>query len=430
MNSTSNKVKKQFVKEFLHFSLSTAAVNASKLLTSIFVADLSGPVNFATWNILQPILLYGSIISLGVPNAMNRYVPMLTGASRKQQADDWIRFAFWFTVSACMAASFLLIAISFFDHFLPFSSNCLLFMSFLFFAYNIYNFFLFVLKSRVQFDLMSLQLILFAVVWPIACVVLTWVWGVNGYIIAQFLVYTTISVWIYCRSGVTLTRPSTFTLFRPATVVGFPIMLAGLLLSLMLTVDRWIILQWLGIEAVGHYTVAILVQTTLTILPQVISQQFYPRMAESYGQTRSIRLLRVPVFKQSVVSLGVTLPLLFAVYLTLPATVSWILPEFSTGVEPARIILLGVAFMPITLGIANFFNIIGKQMYYLLAQAFTLGVNVFLSIWFIERGMGLEGVALAGSLSWISFTVFMLIAFLTTIRGSGNIIALKSLSKT
>ena len=429
MTRTSTWYEQLFLKEFLFFSFSTVAVNASKLLTAVFVANFAGPVHFAAWNILQPILMYGSLIMLGVPNAMNRYVPVLMGAREKSQADDWVRFAFWFTVSACIIASFFMMVLSLLDQRLPFPSNYLLSMSLLFIGFNIYNFFLFVLKSRVQFRQMSFQLIFFAALWPPACIGFAWKWGIEGFIIAQFFVYGVVSFCIYRWSGVTLAGHIRFSLMRPAIVLGFPIMLAGLLYNLMLTVDRWIILQFLGVEAVGQYTVAILIQNTLTILPQVISQQFYPRMAESYGRSGSIHALFKPVFMQSLMSLAVTLPVLVAVFLALPFAASRLLPEYSAGIEPARLILIGIAFIPVASGVANFLNTIGKQLYYLSVQAITLGVNVFLSILFIERGMGLKGVALAGSLSWICFTVLMLFAFITAIWSHNHSVSAKPIAE-
>ena len=74
----------------------------------MWVARLVGPNVFGVWNALQPILMYGSVLFLGAPNAMNRDVPFLRGGGHDQKAATVINFTFWVILMASTFGSVLL----------------------------------------------------------------------------------------------------------------------------------------------------------------------------------------------------------------------------------------------------------------------------------------------------------------------------------
>jgi O-antigen/teichoic acid export membrane protein len=65
-----------FIKEFLLFGLSSILYQGSRFVVNLGVAKILGPSTYGLWNMLNLILLYGSVIHLGVINAMNRDVPL------------------------------------------------------------------------------------------------------------------------------------------------------------------------------------------------------------------------------------------------------------------------------------------------------------------------------------------------------------------
>jgi O-antigen/teichoic acid export membrane protein len=172
----------------------------------------------------------------------------------------------------------------------------------------------------------------------------------------------------------------------------------------MATVDRWIILVFLGIESLGQYAVAILTMGALTMIPQVLSQQFYPRMALEFGKSGSSQRLIRMIINQSCLAFVVTLPMVMITYILLPILVPVFLPLYVPGIVPARIILIGIALIPLAGGVANFLNTVGKQFYYLVNQLAALILNIVLGVLFVHLDWGLKGVALATSIAWIFYT--------------------------
>jgi O-antigen/teichoic acid export membrane protein len=371
----------------------------------MWVARLVGPNVFGVWNALQPILMYGSLLFLGVPNAMNRDVPFLRGSSNDQMAAKVINFTFWVIL---MASGFgtIVLAIS---SGLPFTpknfQKPLLFMAILFVSTSFYMFFNFLLKSNIQFRLMSHQQLVLSVIWPIGCLVPAYFLQIEGYIAGQALVFLAICFLIFKMSPITIMTTIDWSLLVPMIKRGFPIMAAGVVYSLMATVDRWIILAFLGIESLGQYAIAILTMGLLTMLPQIVAQQFYPRMALEFGKSGSSRQLIHMVVNQSGLAFVVTLPIVLITYILLPVLVPVFLPLYVRGIDPARILLFGIAFIPLTGGVANFLNTVGKQLYYLVNQMAALIVNILMGVHFVHLGWGLEGIALASSIAWIFYTL-------------------------
>jgi O-antigen/teichoic acid export membrane protein len=182
---------------------------------------------------------------------------------------------------------------------------------------------------------------------------------------------------------------------------------AGLLYVLLTTVDRWVILAYLGVKDLGQYTVAILIFGVLSIVPIVISQQMYPRMAYRYGETGSSFSLFPMIAKQSLSAFAVTLPIIAIAYILIPFFVSAFMPQYSEGISPARILLIGLFFLPLVGGVANFLNTIDKQFYYMLVQAVAIVIKFVFAVLFVNLGWGLEGVAWAGAATYFLYTLFL-----------------------
>ena len=395
---------RKFAKEFSYFSFATVLSQASRFLTAMWVARLVGPNVFGVWNALQPILMYGSVLFLGVPNAMNREVPFLRGGGNNQKASAVINFAFW-VILITSAFGAILLAISSSLPIIPENfSRPLLLMATLFISTNMYVFFSFLIKCNIQFRLMSHQQIILSIIWPIGCLIPTYFFQLEGYIAGQALAILSICIFIYKISHITIDTAIDWSLLVPMIKRGFPIMAAGVVHSLMATVDRWIILAFLGIESLGQYAIAILTMGALTMLPQVVAQQFYPRMALEFGKSGSPRRLIRMIVNQSGLAFIVTLPMVVITYILLPVLVPVFLPLYVRGIDPARILLIGLALIPLTGGVGNFLNTVGKQLYYLVNQVAALILNIILGLQFVHLGWGLKGVALATTTSWIFYT--------------------------
>ncbi len=397
-----------FTGEFLLFSASTMAFQFSRLAVSLVVAHWVGPDEFGIWNALNLLLVYGVLLTLGIPNGMNRNVPFLNGQNKRNRAEQVISLSFAFTFLINIVFGLFITGISFNGWIADTYRNALLWMGPLFFSWQMYQFFQMYLKSRIKFRLISIQQFGFALLLLIIVLPMAYFWHIPGFVAGQAIVTLSIVGMIIYISEFQISLKWNVDIFKDLVKVGFPIMAAGLLYSLLTTIDRWVVLQFLGVKELGNYTLAILCLGILSLLPAVISQQMYPRMAFQYGKTQDKHSLQPLIVRQSGLAVAATLPILVIAYIALPWLTSRFLPEYFLGVKPARILLIGLTFIPLAGGVANFLNTVNKQGYYLATQASTLILNLGLDIFLIQKGFGLVGVAMGAAISYAMYTTTLI----------------------
>ncbi|MGB2894896.1 MAG: oligosaccharide flippase family protein [Anaerolineales bacterium] len=400
--------KDGLVNEFLFFSLSTGAYQISRLVVTLVAARWIGPDDFGIWNALYLILLYGVLINLGVPSGMNREVPILTGRGREDLAHIAANVTFWFVLVTGLLGALATVLILSNGLVATLSTASVVAMGVLFLAWHVYQYFQMRLRSTIQFRLMTIQQFVFAGLFPLIVLPMTNRFKLSGFIGGQALVAFLAILVIYRISSFQIEFQFDWSILRGLLKIGFPIMMAGLLFSLLTSVDRWVILRFLGVEALGQYTLAILGVGILALLPAVISQQLYPRMAFLYGSTGEKRSLLPIVLRQSLASTGITFPLIAATFLLMPFFVETFLPDYVVGIRAVRIVLVGLAFIPLGGGVANFLNTVDKQVYYLMVLAGAVLVNLGLGVLLVNRGWGLSGVAFSAAISYAFFTIALI----------------------
>jgi O-antigen/teichoic acid export membrane protein len=193
--------------------------------------------------------------------------------------------------------------------------------------------------------------------------------------------------------------------------IGFPIMTAGILYALMMTVDRVIISTLLTMQQLGYYSLSILVMGSLTLIPMVVGQQIYPRMAEAWGRTSTCKELAPWIRRQIIMSIGLTAPMIVAAYIILPLIVEQFLVDYIPGITAMKITLVAPLFWGLTSAFGNFLNTVNKQTYLLLFQALAVCLNIILNAMLIQLGLGITGVAIGTT------TAFVMHSLLLTVFG-------------
>jgi O-antigen/teichoic acid export membrane protein len=198
--------------------------------------------------------------------------------------------------------------------------------------------------------------------------------------------------------------------------VGFPMVATGLLYGFLTTVDRWVIVSFLGVEQLGYYSLAIMTIGFLTLVPMVVAQQIYPRMAETFGRTSSYTALKKWILRQAIIGVGITVPLAVGIYFIFPLVVQRFLSAYVPGIAAMEIILLGLLFLPLAWGFGNFLNTVDKQSYVMAVQGFAILVNLGFNITFVKIGLGINGVALGTALAYMIYGITLSMVGLWVIK--------------
>lgn len=392
---------KSHAKEFVFFAAGVLIFQFSRTLVNIISARHLGPEAYAPWNVMQPIISYYAVITLGIPNAVNREIPFLIGAGRQFEAQNIADTSF---TSLCI----LLLIGTFGWAFLSISgASGLIGESVPIFAallvvWHLYNYAQILLKSRIEFKRMALQLTCYGLVYPVLTLSGVNALGFDGFLLGNILTALLVVVLIFWMSPIRVHWNVDIQLSLRLARIGWPIMGAGLLFAIFMSVDRWLIAAFLEKQELGYYTVAAIASGLFVIIPSIVSQQIYPRIVFEYGKTMDVRRLRRLMLMEMSMNLAIMTPVVAIAYVLLPTFVGRYMPAYLEGVSAARIILAGMLPLCLVTAFGSFLNTINRQIWYFSAQFIGIFCNLILGILFVKAGRGLDGVALSTAISyWI-----------------------------
>ena len=377
--------------EFTFFLGSVIALQGARFVFTLLVAAAIQPSEFTAWAQFVTFVGYAPTAMLGVGNGMNRLVPILLGRGDIAEAEatesaTWSMFGVVLLVGLVLSAvlawadvsSWLSIAIV---------AGC---------AMTMYQVQQFAMRSRLLFNRASAQ---------------QWAWGAMVGIGCLALLQSRFSLgavlWVWTAGsaaavalGYAIRRP---ILRRPSPALtgrlmsmGFPIMLSGLLGNLFYTADRWAAAARLEPSAAGSYGLASLIASAVFLVPAVIAQQQYPRLAMLHGRDASATRLREAALRQSLVAGVASLFTALGVATFALVIVPQILPAYGTVAAPAVILSLGIAALAGATGYGNLLVVIGAQWAYLAIQiaCFSMAIVLMLLGTAFGGGVGLAlGVA-------------------------------------
>ncbi len=380
------------------FAIATFTDQGGRLLLSLVAAAILGPARFGEWVVLALIIQYASFGSAGVPQGAGREIPRLLGAGNEAGAariEDHAAAGSLVSGIAVGALSLILVPLLLGGPgTVPPTTYALLaicvVLQQLFLLEQV------LLRSRLRFRHASAQLVAQGVVAPIAGIgLLVLGWGVDGLLVSRAIVLG-VALVAGTRTLARVPQPAwDGRAIRILARIGLPLVAAGTLFLVLVTIDRSIVAALLGREAAGWYGIVGLALSGLLIFPVLISQQFYPRLAGARGAgvapSELLRLARQQGLLAGVVT-GVAAVLAAIAAMTILPIV---LPAYVPAVRPIVIVSVGVAVFAFASGDGNLLNLLDRQRHYLSIQAATLVLDVAAAVVLIRLGFGIDGVAAA-----------------------------------
>jgi O-antigen/teichoic acid export membrane protein len=204
--------------------------------------------------------------------------------------------------------------------------------------------------------------------------------------------------------------------------IGFPMFMYGLSGFLLRSLDRVIILRFLGTEPLGLYALAVTAVTFLLTLPDAVGYVLYPQLVRRFREAGDDPAAIRDQVERVVRFLAVGTPALCAVaYLGANDVIEWLLPRFREGVPALRILCFSAA----GLALANLASIVlmtlGRQRILIPAALGVTAIGVFLDLLAIRLGYGIRGVAWATFITFaLNSAVLTMLADASMSRGFGH----------
>jgi O-antigen/teichoic acid export membrane protein len=400
------------LKDIVGYSGSAVVAQAVSLAAGFAVARMLGPADFGIWNAVSLVLVYGAYVDFGILSAMGRDLPFHYGQGDVEQADAVEGSARQATLGGAILAAVAVLALSFWPGQSPLMALGLQAMAVVLVLQQVYTYHRTVLRSNNQFGELSRQQVLFSVLSAGLAVAFVAIVGLVGRMLAAILAQAAIMLYALRRHPwrpmPKFKLPVAWSLVR----VGIPITLSGFVLALLTTIDRLMVITFLGEKQLGYLGLALLLTSFVTLIPGMASQVLYPRITFQFGSSgKSVEALRSFVLTPPAI-LSLLLPLIIGpLVLILPLVITIFLPAYVPGITATRIVVIGIFFYSI-LGLTDYLLVtIGKLKQYVLFGCMALGVDLLLDYLFLRSGYGIEGVALGGTLLTYFFYSCMIIGY-------------------
>lgn len=302
------------------------------------------PADLGLWNSLTLATTYSAFLQAGVNNGLNRELPYALGRGDDEGARRLAGTAQAFTALSCLIAlaGGLFALVYFRDRGTAFVAaiavETIAVLCFLYQGYLVVTFrstTSFKALAKVEFigvaaGLAGLPLVLWwsfpGMLWRIAA---TSVLGIALLHVARPM-----------RARLHWDRDELATLMK----TGVPIFALYYIESSFSTVDRLLLLQKAGVETVGYYSLSLMVQQAMMVVPMSLAVYMYPRMTYHWGKDHDRAALWSRAWKSTLAAALVMLPVVVIGYLALPWLVHTFFPRYAPGIDAARITLIGSLF--------------------------------------------------------------------------------------
>jgi O-antigen/teichoic acid export membrane protein len=183
--------------------------------------------------------------------------------------------------------------------------------------------------------------------------------------------------------------------------IGLPIFIYTASNFVMRTLDRVIILKFLGTQALGLYGLAVMAMGFLLTLPDAIAYVLYPQLLKRFRAGGNDPAAIRDQVHRAMRALSLIVPALCALaYLAADDAVWWLLPRFLDGVPALRILCFSAA----GLSLANLGSVVqmslGRQLRLVPVAVGMTSLGATLDLVAVHTGHGIRGVA------WATFVTY------------------------
>jgi len=377
---------------------------------SMLVARLLGPATLGMWQALQLALIYGLFLHWGLANGLNREIPFVAGTGDRPTVDHLRNVGFTMTLlNALIIVAVYAIAIAICRGCgvaMPAGLGTVLVLAgCIFVLEQLYQYFEIIIRSDHNFSLLG-RLRFYKIVADIsAAVVLVAVLGFIGRVWAHCGMFVVILIIGINRFGYRVRFAFDVGTARRLVRIGLPIMLVGLVFTLLTTIDSVMVVRFLGRTALGYYTIGLMAVGFVYLFPLVINEVLYPRMCERYGETREVAALKSLVLEPVLILSHVFPVFLAAVYVVIPLAVSLLLPAYVPGIPAAQVLVLGIFFASVAVTFGNFLNTIDQQRVNLMFQILFFMIAVTADYTAIRSGGGIITVAFVTGIVYLLYFI-------------------------
>lgn len=372
------------------------------------VPKLLDPSGYGIWKGISIISDYSRLPQLGTTSALFREIPLLKSQNRSDELKDVVDTCYTVNTLNAAIVSVLVLLGSFFVSTQQ-ESNALRLYSILILLSENFMFMKIYFSGHKEFVFLSKINATDAVVSLILVVGLSWFFGLNGLIIGIILEMLIILAMFYRELAVKPVFRIHFDVWPTLIRTGFPIMMTGILLQLLLSVDKIMVLTYFGAKHMGFYALGFTIMGMIYQAFSVVDSVISPHLIEKYGKTESIDSIEKYVSKPLIAAAFISPLLLFPLLFFSKLVYFKFLSDYLPGYESFRIMLMTGYFVILSNTLNSFFIAIKKQKQVVFIQLLAILLIVISNYMAIKLIHSLDSVAMSTAIVTALYAVTTII---------------------
>jgi len=393
----------QIIQDSVRYLFATIAGQGFGLIRSVMMPVLLNPAQLGIWNLMNVVLSYGGNAQLGILEGMNKLVPILRGQGQIAQVASVRDSVFWTNLILAVLATSCVMLASFFvplSYSKPLQTTAMIVLLLLVFYY-LFS----LLRADNRFGLLSMGIMVLSALSTV--LVLACGFFADDHLLGALIGLAcayglTVFFWQW-RSGYHYSFQMDRTSLRVSFSLGAPLIVLGVLSTVFLSVDRWVIAARLEEVQLGYYALGIMASNLVSLIPSSVASVLYSRMLERFGANSdpvSLRGLLINPTRAVAVLMAI---IVGVAVLVLILVVRFFLPSYTPSVPIMTILIPGAFFYAVASIPGCFVTAINKQHWLMGIQGVCIGLGLSLSITFVFFGWGIVGVAVSTFIVYVIY---------------------------
>jgi len=384
--------------DYLYYVVATVLHSGLHFIFSVYAKAYVMPLEYGIYSSCLLLQTYLTYLQLGSLNAFNRDYPQLLGAGKKDEAHEYRDTTFTFLLFAFGGALIIILCILFI---LSKTSNIdsryiggLAFCAVITGTTIIENFG--ASKTRIDGKFKTVSTVMMLEMTSLLLgVVLVKRVGYYGIYITSLIGFL-IGIVLYIKPAYSDVKIGINSkLLKKILLSGLPLLINGLIWTVVNSIDKFVILGFINTEALGVYAIAQNAFSYMVLIPTAMSQLFYVKMGRVYGEKSDVKVLSsVGIHFTSILAVLMSFLSVIAYFLS-PYLVEKLMPDYSGGIISAQILILGLTIYAPTLVNGNILTILKKNAAILRSSVYLCILNAVCSVLYVlVLGARIESVAL------------------------------------
>lgn len=412
--------KKEILKQAWIYSAGTQLTQLITLAAAILSRRFLGPAQTGIWSALQIIVDYSKYATLGTMDAASREIPTALGRGDGEKADRIKNLTFTFISSSSLIIAAMVFTAAWVAR--PWLSReiffGLCFVAAVIFLQRINNLLVATLRCYKKFHIEARFMLISAVVNAVLVALLTYYFKIYGFIWALILSFIFNISYLHVSYSYQFRWIADWKQMKPLMNYGLPLMILGVTVTVLKSLDKILIAKMLGFESLGFYSIALMACSYLGNFSISIAVVLLPYSQERYGRSENGADLCRFILKSSK-AYALALPLLIGMaWFFVPLAVWLVLPKFAPGILSMKILTLSLFFLAQLQPFHDYLITIKRHSRLLILISILTAAAFAGDFTAIRMGLGIEGVAAATVL--IFFIYFSAVFFMARRYFTGN----------